>query len=218
MRLIYLKFIFSSICVFAVFLISGCFSTLQTAKITDGFSFTGGLYSYSIERYSYPESHYENHYLIVLMPRSGWPASEKKFGWEIGIRLISDWIDPDDPDNPIWLFLEEFKLQIPRNRYFDLAFGADFYLIYPGSIYMIVSKDISKTFTLYGSGELFGGLYSITLGENETGFYPKLTLGSEIRLHRNFAVLVEMERWFNTDWDSRENLRFATGLKFTPPK
>ncbi|KPL00420.1 MAG: hypothetical protein AMJ91_04845 [candidate division Zixibacteria bacterium SM23_73_3] len=218
MRFIFPKFIFSCILVFTVFLLSGCFSTLQTAKTSDGFSFTGGLYSYTIEKHSYPESHYEDHYLLILMPRYGWAATEKKFGLEGGIRLVSDLLDQEKSGKPFWIFLEEFKLQIPRNRYLDLAFGVDFWLILPGSVYILASKDLSKTFALYGSGELFGGLYSITLGENKTGFYPKLTLGSEINFYKNFSALIEIENWFNTGWDARENIRFAAGVKVIPAK
>jgi hypothetical protein len=204
--------------VFAVFLLSGCFSTLQTAKTSDGFSFTGGLYSSTIKRHAYPESLYEDHYLLILMPRYGREATEKKVGLEAGVRLLTDRIDRSQSEKSVLLMAEEFKLQIPRNRYLDLAFGVDFYLIYPGSIFILASKDLSKTFTLYGSGELFAGLYSVTLGENETGFYPKVTLGSEINFYKHFSALIEIENWFNTGWDARENLRFAAGVKVIPGK
>ena len=208
------------ICILAVlflpFVLSGCFSTLQTAKVTDGFSFTGGVYSYTVEKHRYPSSDYEDHYLLILMPRHGWAATEKRWGFEGGVRLISDWIDPDDPQDLVWILLEEFKLQIPKNRHLDLAFGVDFWLILPGSIYVLASKDLSKTFTIYGSAELFGGLYSMTLGERETGFYPKVTSGCEINFHKNFSALIEMENWFNSEWDWRENMRFAAGIKVVP--
>jgi hypothetical protein len=211
-----LRFVSVGLLMLAVCLLSGCFSTLQTAKVTDGFSFTGGVYSYTVEKHSYHKSHYEDHYLLILMPRHGWPATEKRWGFEGGVRLISDWVDPDDPEDPIWIFLEEFKLQIPRNKHLDLAFGVDFWLILPGSIYVLASKDLNKTFTIYGSAELFGGLYSITLEENETGLYPKVTSGCEINFHKNFSGLIEMENWFNPDWNWRENIRFAAGIKVVP--
>lgn len=218
MKFMFLKFIFICILVFTVFLLSGCFSTLQTAKTSDGFSFTGGLYSYTIEKHSYPESRYEDHYLLILMPRYGRAVTQRKFGLEGGLRLVTDVIDHYTWEKPVWLMGEQFRLQIPRNRYLDLSFGVELWGIYIGSVSVFASKDLSKNFTLYGSGEIFGGLYSITLGENETGFYPKLTLGSEINFWKNLSALVEIERWFNTGWNSRENIRFAAGVKVVPAK
>jgi hypothetical protein len=204
--------------IFLTCLLSGCFSTLQIAKVEDGFSLTGGVYTYTAEMYDHPNYHYENHFLLILMPRYGWPAKEKRWGFEGGIRVVSDWIDPDYPQDPVWLFLDEFKVQIPKNRHLDLAFGADFLLIIPGSVYILASKDVNETLTLYGGLELFGALYSLTLGENEAGFFPKVTLGSEINLYKNLSALVEMERWFATGWDPWENTRFAVAMKITPGK
>jgi hypothetical protein len=152
------------------------------------------------------------------MPRYGRGATERKVGLEGGFRIVSDLIDHYEGEKPFWLFLEEFKLQFHRNRYLDLAWGIDFWLIYPGSVYVLASKDLNKTFTLYGSGEIFGGLYSITLGENENGFYPKITLGSEINFYKNLSTLVEMEKWFITGQNLRESLRFAIGVKVSQAK
>lgn len=113
---------------------------------------------------------------------------------EGGLKVVSDIVDHKGWEKPFWLVLGEFKLQIPRNKYFDLAFGAGFYYIYPSSAYIIVSKDLSKIFTLYSSGEILGGLYSNFQRENETGFFPKLSLGSGINFHKNLSAIVEIER------------------------
>jgi hypothetical protein len=198
-------------------LLSGCFSTLQTAKVEDGFSFTSGIYNYTVEKH-YPKRYYEDYYVFILMPRYGWAATENRIGAEIGIRAMTDLVTEGKSSDPFWIILEEFKLQIPKNKHIDLAFGFDFYLIFPGSIYILASKDLSKTFTLYGCGELFGALYNITLEENETGFYPKMTIGTQVNFNKNVSGLIEMEKWFNSDWDWRENLRFAAGVKFVPFK
>lgn len=218
MKCIVFRFVCACILASPAFLVSGCFSTLQTAKVEDGFSFTSGVYTYAVERHGYPEYHYENHFLLILMPRYGWAATEKRWGFEGGIRVVSDWVDPGYPEDPVWLFLDEFKLQIPKNRHLDLAFGADFCLIIPGSVYILASKDLNETFALYSSCELFGALYSLTLGENKTGFFPKITLGSEIKLYKNLSALIEMERWFGTGWDAWESTRFAVAMKMTPGK
>lgn len=218
MRLEFFRLILICTLLSPVFLLSGCFSTLQTAKTSNGFSFTSGLYTYTNTTYRYPKRSYENHYLLILMPRYGKAATERKVGLEGGLRIVSDVIDHYEEEKPFWLFLEEFKLQFHRNRYLDLAWGIDFWLIYPGSVYVLASKDLNKTFTLYGSGEIFVGLYSITLGENENGFYPKITLGSEINFYKNFSALVEMEKWFNTSDNLRESIRFAVGVKVSPSK
>jgi hypothetical protein len=218
MRLKFPRLILICMLLSPVFLLSGCFSTLQTAKTSDGFSFTSGLYTYTNATYHQTKRSYEDHYLLILMPRYGRAATERKVGLEGGLRIVSDVVDHYEREKPFWLFMEEFKLQVPKNKNLDLSFGVDFYLIYPGSIYFIASKDLSRIFTLYGSVELFGGLYSITLGENENGFYPKITLGSEINFYKNFSALVEMEKWFNTSDDLRESIRFAVGVKVSTSK
>ena len=203
---------------FSAFLFSGCFSTLQTAKTSNGFSFTSGLYTYSTKKHEYDKSFYEDRYLLILMPRWGRRATETRVELEGGVRFISDAIDRYEEDEHIWILSEEFRLQVPRSRYLDLAFGVEFWWFLPGSFSIFASKDVSKTFTPYGSLEFFGALYNITLGEREDGFYPKFTVGSEINFHKNLSALVEMERWFNTGETLRENTRFAAGIKVYPGK
>jgi hypothetical protein len=218
MRSIFIKSVLACVLLFSAFSFSGCFSTLQTAKTTNGFSFTSGLYNYSTKEYRDSKSFYEDHYLLILMPRWGRRATETRIGLEGGARFISDAIDRYEKEDLLWILSEEFKLQIPRNRYLDLAFGAEFWWFFPGSISIFASKDLGKTFTPYGRMEFFGALYNITLREREDGFYPKLTLGSEINFHKNFSALVEIERWFDTGESSRENTRFAAGIKVCPGK
>lgn len=218
MKCIVLRFVCACMLASPAFLVSGCFSTLQTAKVEDGFSFTGGVYTYAVERYGYPKSHYEDHFLFILMPRYGRAATERRMGTEIGLRLLTDLVDEGKVGEPFAILLGEFKLQIPKNKYLELALGLDFYFFYPGSIYLLASKDLSKTFTLYGSGELFGGLYSFAMEENETGLYPKVTLGTQMSISKNVSVLAEMEKWFYSEWDWRENLRLAAGLKVVPSR
>jgi len=218
MRSIFIKSVLTCVLLFSAFLLSGCFSTLQTAKTTSGFSFTPGLYTYSTKKYRDHKSFYEDHYLLILMPRWGRRATETRVGLEGGVRFISDAIDRYEQDEHLWILSEEFRLQIPRNRYLDLAFGAEFWWFLPGSFSVFASKDLGKTFTPYGRMEFFGAFYNITLGEREDGFYPKFTLGSEINFHKNLSALVEIERWFNTGESSRENTRFAAGIKVYPGK
>ncbi|NIM99258.1 MAG: hypothetical protein GTO24_14610 [candidate division Zixibacteria bacterium] len=218
MKCIVLRFACACILASPAFLVSGCFSTLQTAKVEGGFSFTSGVYTYAVEKYGYPKSHYEDHFLFILMPRYGRAATERRMGTEIGLRLLTDMVDEGKVGEPFAILLGEFKLQIPKNRYLELALGLDFYFFYPGSIYLLASKDLSKTFTLYGSGELFGGLYSFAMEENEIGLYPKMALGTQMSISKNVSVLAEMEKWFYSEWDWRENLRFAAGVKVVSPR
>lgn len=218
MRLVRSKRICLVVLIVCACLVSGCFSTLQTAKVEDGFSFTSGVYAYAVERYGYPKSHYEDHFLLILMPRYGRAATERRVGTEIGLRFLTDLVDKGRVGEPFGILLGEFKLQVPKNRYLELALGLDFYFFYPGSVYLLASKELSNTLTLYGSGELFGGLYSFATEENETGLYPKVTLGTQMSISKNVSVLVEMEKWFYSEWDWRENLRFAAGLKVVPSR
>ncbi len=218
MRSIFIKSVLICLLLFSACLLSGCFSTLQTAKTTNGFSFTPGLYTYSTKEHRGRESFYEDRYLLILMPRWGRRATENRVGLEAGLRFITDVIDRYEQEELLWILSQEFKLQVPRNSYLDLAFGAEFWWFFPGSFSIFASKDLSKTFTPYGSLEFFGALYNITLGEREDGYYPKVTLGSEINFHKNFSALVEMEKWFNTGETLRENTRFAAGIKVYPDR
>jgi hypothetical protein len=146
------------------------------------------------------------------MPRVGSKATPKQFGIDFGFDLATD--EPTTPDGglPIVLLGEDFKLQIPKNRYVDLALDLKFWWIYPSDLCFIISKDLSKVFTLYGKGGWSNRSYIIPQEENENTVISMFTLGSQIHLDKNVSFLVEMERWFNPEWDRRESLRFAGAL------
>jgi hypothetical protein len=189
-----------------------CFSAPQTANTTDGATFTFGIYELSTKKvirpFSYREPHYENHYHIIFMPRVGGKATQKQFGIDFGFDLATE-EPPPDGELPIVLLGEDFKLQIPKNRYVDFAIDFRFWRIYPSDLSFIISKDLSKVFTLYGKGGWSSRSYILPRKEDENRVISMLTLGSQIKLHKNVSFLVEMERWFNPEWDRRESLRFA---------
>jgi len=223
MRAMLYRIILACILLGSTFSLSGCFSTLQTAKTHNGLTVTTGLYRYTFRRHlhlrnGYHKSYYETHYLLIWMPRYGRAAAEKRFGWEVGLRVITDVIESYGSGKSGWLLGEEFKLQIPKNRYLDLSGGLVFWGPYPGSFCLYFSKDLSRTFTLYGSGELFGGLYTFPLRNSEKKISAKFSLGSEINLSHRVSALAEVEKWFNTGWDLREEFRFAGGVKIFWPK
>ena len=191
-----------------------CLSAPQTANTTDGATFTFGIYELSTKKRiwvspSYRgKSHYENRYHIIFMPRVGSKATPKQFGIDFGFELATNWsTSPQDP--PVVLLGEDFKLQIPKNRYVDMALDLRFWWIYPSDLFLLISKDLSKLFTLYGKGGWSNRSYIIPREEDENRVISMLTLGSQIKLDKNVSFLVEMERWFNPEWDRRESLRFA---------
>jgi hypothetical protein len=210
---------FKSLLVF--FLLSTCFypitsfSAPQTANTTDGATFTFGIYELSTKKGirvspSYGgKSHYENHYHIIFMPRVGTEATQKQFGIDFGFDLATDAEETPDGGIPVVLLGEDFKLQIPKNRYVDLALDLRFWWIYPSDLFLLISKDSGKLFTLYGKGGWSNRSYVIPHEEDENRVISMLILGSLIKLDKNISFLAEMERWFNPEWDRRESLRFA---------
>jgi hypothetical protein len=191
-----------------------CFSAPQTANTTDGGTFTFGIYELSTQKriWASPdyhgEAHYENHYHIIFMPRVGTKATQEKFGIDFGFELATE-EPPPDGELPIVLLGEDFKLQIPKNRYVDFAIDLRFWWIYPSDLSFIISKDLSKFFTLYGKGGWSNRSYIIPREEDMNRVISMLTLGSQIHLGKRVTFLVEAERWFNREWDRRESLRFA---------
>jgi hypothetical protein len=204
------------ILLFTCFYPIACFSVPQTANTTDGVSFTFGLWEYStpVRRVSpfpgyQPKSHYENHYLLIFMPRVGRKASQKRLGIDYGFELATDPEPSKDDGLSIVLLSQDFKLQIPKNRYVDLALDLRFWWIYPSDLFLLIGKDLSKPFTLYAKGGWSNRSYIIPREEDENRVISMLTLGSQIKLDKNVSFLIEMERWFNPEWDRRESLRFA---------
>jgi hypothetical protein len=208
----------SILILFACFHPITCFSAPQTANTTDGATFTFGIYELSTKKriWVFPpyqgKSHYENHYHIIFMPRVGSKATQKQFGIDFGFDLATDELTTPDGGPPVVLLGEDFKLQIPKNRYVDLALDLKFWWIYPSDLSFIIGKDLSKVFTLYGKGGWSNRSYIIPQEEDENRVISMLTLGSQIHLDKNVSFLVEMERWFNPEWDKRESLRFAGAL------
>ena len=203
------------IMLFSCFYPFACFSAPQTANTTDGVTFTFGVYELSTKKrirvspFYQGKTHYENHYLLIFMPRVGRKASQKQFGIDFGFDLATDVQTTPDGGLPVVLLGEDFKLQIPKNRYVDFAIDLRFWWIYPSDLFLLVGKDLGKVFTLYGKGGWSNRSYIIPHEEDENRVISMFTLGSQIHLDKNVSFLVEMERWFNPEWDKRESLRFA---------
>lgn len=190
-----------------------CFSAPQTATTTDGGTFTFGIYELStrkvhISPFYHAQPHYENHYHIIFMPRVGTKATQKQFGIDFGFDLATD-EPPPNGELPIVLLGEDFKLQIPKNRYVDFAIDLKFWWIYPSDLSFIISTDLSKFLTLYGKGGWSNRSYILPREEDMNRIISMLTFGSQIHLGKKVSFLVEAERWFNREWDRRESLRFA---------
>jgi hypothetical protein len=213
MKLAPFKLTVATLLLFVFFYPITCFSAPQTANTTDGGTFTFGIYELSTRRvyvlpFYHAQPHCENHYHIIFMPRVGTKATQKQFGIDFGFDLATEEPPPDD-ELPIVLLGEDFKLQIPKNQYVDFAIDLRFWWIYPSDLSFIISKDLSKFFTLYGKGGWSNRSYILPREENLNRVISMLTLGSQIHLGKRVSFLVEAERWFNREWDRRESLRFA---------
>jgi len=192
-----------------------CFSSLQTAKTTDGFGFTTGVYRYEFLRHS--DNHWEDHYFLIFAPSIGRTATEHRLGLEGRFKILTDAIDKDG-ESALWFPIAELKVQMYKNRYVDLALTTEFWVFYPASLSMIVSRDINKYFTLYGQYKLMSSFYILSLRESETGLTSAFTLGTEINLTKNISTLFDVERWLATEHLSeREKIRYSLGVNFHFP-
>lgn len=192
-----------------------CFSSLQTAKTTDGFGFTTGVYRYEFLRHW--DNHWEDHYFLILAPSIGRVATERRVGLEARFKFLTDVIDKDG-EHALWFPVQELKIQAYKNRYIDFALTAELWLFYPTSLSVIVSRDINKYFTLYGQYRLVSSLYVLSLRESESGFTSAFTFGTEINLTKNLSTLFEVERWLATEHLSeREKTRYSLGVSFHFP-
>jgi hypothetical protein len=219
MKLLSLELPVTIILLFATFYPIDCLSAPQTANTTDGVSFNFGLYEFSTPNIRISPGrptkiNYKNHYVVIFMPRVGRKASQHQLGIDYGFELATEPEPSKDDELPIVLISQDFKLQIPKNRYVDLALDLRFWWIYPSDLLLLISKDSGKLFTLYGKGGWSNRSYVIPHEEDENRVISTLTLGSQIKLDKNVSFLVEMERWFNPEWDRRESLRFAGSFCF----
>lgn len=214
MKLKDIRYILSIFPILLLLSVSGCFTTLQTAKTTDGASFTTGIQRYQVEEEKFHpvyEKHYESYHLLVLMARFDRIATRHKVGWDFGLKFLTDKIDHGNYD-PVGFLSEEFKVQFPRKLPFDLALAAELWLYYPGSFSVLLSKDLSPKFTLYSELKLVGALYDLSERDEIFGFRPKGTLGTEINLIRNLSLLFEIESFFNYYHDSKLDTRLNAGV------
>ena len=192
-----------------------CFSSLQTAKTTDGFGITTGVYRYEFLRHS--DNQWKDHYFLILAPSIGRAATRNKMGLEGRLKFLTDVIDKDG-ERALWFPIEELKIQMYKNRYIDLAVTTEFWVFYPASLSVIVSRDINKHFTLYGQYKVVGGLYLLSIRDSETGLTSAITFGTEINLTKNISTLFEVERWLSTEHLlEREKTRYSLGVNFHFP-
>jgi hypothetical protein len=192
-----------------------CFSSLQTAKTTDGFGFTTGVYRDEFLRHT--DNQWKDHYFLILAPSIGRAATENRMGLEGRLKFLTDVIDKDG--EPALVFqIEELKIQAYKNRYIDFALTAEFWLFYPASLSVIVSRDINKYFTLYGQYKVVGGLYVLSIRDSETGLMSAVTFGTEINLTKHISSLFEIERWLTREHLlEREKTRYSLGVNFHFP-
>ena len=207
-----LIYIFFSILIIASL---SCFSSLQTAKTRDGFGFTTGVYRYEFLHGS--DNHWEDHYFLILAPSIGRTATERRLGLEGRFKILTDAIDKDE-EPALWFPIAELKIQMYKNRYVDLALTTEFWVFYPATLSMIVSRDINNYFTLYGQYKLMSTFYVLSLRESETGFTSAFTFGTEINLTKNISTLFEVERWLASEHlREREKTRYSLGVNFHFP-
>jgi len=154
---------------------------------------------------------------LVLAPSFGRAATKNRTGLEGRLKLLTDIIDKDG-ETPFWWVSEELKIQAHKNKYLDWALTFEFWFYYPGSISLILSKDLNKFFTFYAQYKLLAGLYVLAERDSKSGLGSTLNLGTEINLTRNISVLFEIEKFLTKKWlNDREMTRYTLGVNFHFP-
>lgn len=185
----------------AALISSGCLTTFQTAKTVNGLALTGGVQLR-------PSYYGGTHQAFVLMPRVGFDARQDRPGVDLGVRLT---VFPEKVRSsrhwPTWVGVsEDVKLQLPKNGFADIAFDAEFWLHYPVSGSVLLSKDLDSKLTLYGECELLGSL-DIFSGDAVV----KVTGGAEVNLSRHLSMLWEVEHWLS-ERDETPGIGIALGI------
>lgn len=152
--------------------LSGCFTTLETAKTVNGASLTVGAQRYveedtecdaagcrSVER---------GHYFLVVMPRFGVAAKPGRFGFDFGVRVVSDVLDHPASREAGYLVTVEPKLQFPPNPVADIAIGMELLVVRPTSLSLFVSKDVLPWLTPYSEFKAQLFLWSLLEGDRAT--------------------------------------------------
>jgi hypothetical protein len=150
--------------------VSGCLSSLQTANTVDKFGFTVGVDTFQ-------------HPYLVAMPRAGVEAKANKPGLDIGAKLWADILDPE-----IMLLFEDVKVQIPKNRFIDVAVDAEFLLYYPFSTSLLISRDIGNLWTVYGE---FEAVFLCVLNPFDKDAFHKITIGGRFKPIHHIAFSLE---------------------------
>lgn len=200
----------------------GCFTTLETAKTVDGASLTAGVARYTTEETRCDGSDCrevdEPHGFLVIMPRFGVAATDSTFGFDFGLRFLTDRFDHPYTRDAGWLWTVEPKLQIPRNHIADVAFGVDFLGLYPKDLSLFVSRDVTPAVSPYGRLTFLWAFWNLVHGElaDTEGAAKRLTLGLALTLERWLCVYVEGERYFGDLGDGNPEVRPAVGIELRP--
>lgn len=180
----------------------GCFTNFQTAKTVEGTSLTAGWQR--IRR----EDHWADYY--VFMPRFGRAARRGGFGYDVGIRAVLGH-NPENKKPVMPTLLEDFKLQLPKNRVADLAVDAEFWGIFPMNLSVLLSKDLWGMVTPYCEFEAKGILLNLHWEEDWTIYMPSLIYGLELKLSKNSSIYIEGERWLREELE--KNLLFGVAFR-----
>lgn len=197
----------------------GCFTTFKTAKTIEGASLTLGSQRYVLEETEFVDGEYKNvetgHYFLVALARVGSTAERNKFGYELGMRIVTDAIDHPESRDAGYILTLEPRLQLPKNRYLDIALGVDFAsLVLPGGASLYLSRDVTRWFTPYTEIKSQLALWSLLHGERIRDFTPRLTIGTAFTTRRFGRYYFEGEGY--PDDSVEDQVRFSIGVELPP--
>jgi len=209
----------AAIAAVALLAFPGCFTTFKTAKAIEGASLTLGAQRYVLEETEFVDGEYREkknaHVFLVALARAGSTAEINKFGYELGMRFITDAIDHPESRDAGYLVMLEPRIQLPKNRYLDIALGAEFAsIVLPGGASIYASRDITWWFTPYTEVKSQLALWGLLNGERVRDFNPRLTIGTAFTTRRFGRYYLEGEGY--PDDSVEDQIRFNVGVELPP--
>jgi len=109
----------------------------------------------------------------------------------------------------------EPRIQLPKNRYLDIALGAEFAsIVLPGGASLYASRDITWWFTPHTEVKSQFALWSVLNGERVRDFNPRLTFGTAFTTRRFGRYYLEGESY--PDDTVEDQIRFSVGVELPP--
>jgi len=194
------KRIFFIMAISFVLFTGGCLTTLQTARIRSGPGLTIG----------YQKLPFQYHEVTgVIIPSLGISAQKDRLGFSFSFPVLIEY-NYEYGSWEGWNVSDEIKIQLPQNKWLDIAIGGDFWLYIPIERFLIISRGISRKLSLYG--EIRNGDFPEFAGPDIIS--TKVTIGIEWNAFSHASILSDLSYWHTREdvEESANNMVFGIGV------